>query len=66
MLRQRRDGARVIARNRAFAVVGRGKADPGDRREPFLQLAVETVLPVAREELQKPDDEGSGGPRTQG
>ena len=30
-----------------------GEPDPGDAREPFLQLAVEAVLCVADEQLQK-------------
>jgi ribosomal protein L32 len=50
------DGAMVQP---ALAVAAR-KAEPGERRQPFLQFAVEPALPVADEQFQQPDHHRSG------
>ncbi len=57
-----RDRARIA---RAFAIAS-GDPELGDRGQPFLEFAVETVLAVAGEEFQKTHDQRPGQTQKRG
>ena len=44
----------------ATLALARGKTEPGNRRQPFFQLAVESALAVASEEFQQTHDQRPG------
>ncbi len=50
----------------AALAVAAGEAEPGDGREPFLELAVEAVLAVAGEKLQQAHDQRPGKAQQRG
>ncbi|WP_407943259.1 hypothetical protein [Mangrovicoccus ximenensis] len=60
---ERRGDRRPVAA--ALAVIA-GETEPGDGRQPFLELAVEPVLAVAGEQLQQADDQRPGEPQKRG